>query len=196
MSHFQTRVKNFFAIRENFFSRRPFGRSQLVGANSFMRLFDPTVKHFSAKNFTELLHTDCLFNQHTEKTQKILDKFLCLFLFAFSFFRQSRPSPLPSAEKCAHFLQKHRIPPDLKDRSAAMDLLLSSFRQRYKTKKGARRLPCHALSMAMPRRHSFPAAPGDDGGLSPAFPFPRRAEPDDASSGRKSERSCPPARPR
>ena len=39
-----------FAIRENFFSHRPFGRSQLVGANGFMRLFDPTVKHFSAKN--------------------------------------------------------------------------------------------------------------------------------------------------
>ncbi|MEQ2654904.1 hypothetical protein AAAU16_10480, partial [Desulfovibrio piger] len=50
MSHFQTRVKNFFAIPENFFSRRPFGRSQLVGANGFMRLFDPTVKHFPAKN--------------------------------------------------------------------------------------------------------------------------------------------------
>ena len=50
MSHFQTRVKNFFAIRENFFSRRPFGRGQLVGANGFMRLFDPTVKHFSVKN--------------------------------------------------------------------------------------------------------------------------------------------------
>ncbi|MDY2665961.1 hypothetical protein, partial [Desulfovibrio sp.] len=50
MSHFQTRVKNFFAIRENFFSRRPFGRGRLVGANGFMRLFDPTVKHFSAKN--------------------------------------------------------------------------------------------------------------------------------------------------
>ena len=50
MSHFQTRVKNFFAIRENFFPRRPFGRSQLVGANGFMRLFNSTVKHFSAKN--------------------------------------------------------------------------------------------------------------------------------------------------
>ena len=54
MSHFQTRVKNFFAIRENFFSRRPFGRGRLVGANGFMRLFDPTVKHFSAKNFAIL----------------------------------------------------------------------------------------------------------------------------------------------
>ncbi|WP_419008679.1 hypothetical protein, partial [Desulfovibrio sp.] len=50
MSHLQTRVKNFFAIRKNFFFRRPFGRGQLVGANGFMRLFDPTVKHFSAKN--------------------------------------------------------------------------------------------------------------------------------------------------
>ena len=49
MSHFQTRVKNFFAIRKNFFFRRPFGRGRLVGANGFMRLFDPTVKHFSAK---------------------------------------------------------------------------------------------------------------------------------------------------
>ena len=50
MSHFQTRVKNFFAIRKNFFFRRPFGRGQLVGANGFMRLFNSTVKHFSAKN--------------------------------------------------------------------------------------------------------------------------------------------------
>ena len=50
MSHFQTRVKNFFCHPGNFFSRRPFGRSRLVGANGFMRLFDPTVKHFSAKN--------------------------------------------------------------------------------------------------------------------------------------------------
>ena len=44
------RQELFFAIREIFFSRRPFGRGQLVGANGFMRLFDPTVKHFSAKN--------------------------------------------------------------------------------------------------------------------------------------------------
>ena len=58
MSHFQTRVKNFFAIRKNFFSRRPFGRGQLVGANGFMLLFDPTVKHFYAKNFADLLPTD------------------------------------------------------------------------------------------------------------------------------------------
>ena len=50
MSHFQARVKNFFAIRKNFFSRRPFGRGQLVGANGFMRLFDPIVKHFPTKN--------------------------------------------------------------------------------------------------------------------------------------------------
>ena len=60
MSHFQTCVKNFFAIRENFFSRRPFGRGQLVGANGFMRLFDPTVKHFSAKNFADLQKTDVI----------------------------------------------------------------------------------------------------------------------------------------
>ena len=60
MSHFQTRVKNFFAIRENFFSRRPFGRGRLVGANGFMRLFDPTVKHFSAKKFVDLQKTDVI----------------------------------------------------------------------------------------------------------------------------------------
>ena len=58
MSHFQTRVKNFFAIRENFFSRRPFGCGRLVGANGFMRLFNSIVKHFSAKNFADLLPTD------------------------------------------------------------------------------------------------------------------------------------------
>ena len=50
MSHFQTRVKNFFAIRENLLPRRPCGHGQFVGANGFMRLFDHTVKHFSAKN--------------------------------------------------------------------------------------------------------------------------------------------------
>ena len=57
MSHFQTRVKNFFAIRENFFSRRPFGRGQLVGANGFMRLFNSIVKHFSAKNRKKCFRT-------------------------------------------------------------------------------------------------------------------------------------------
>ena len=49
MSHFQTRVKNFFAIRGNFLPRRPCGHGQFVGANGFMRLFDHTVKLFSAK---------------------------------------------------------------------------------------------------------------------------------------------------
>ena len=76
MSHFQTRVKNFFAIRENFFSRRPFGRGQLVGANGFMRLFDPTVKHFSAKKFEVLSSADWLFNQYPKKTQKNVRIFL------------------------------------------------------------------------------------------------------------------------
>ena len=83
MSHFQTRVKNFFAIRENSFSRRPFGRGRLVGANGFMRLFDPTVKHFSVKKFVDLRLADCLFNQHTEKTQKNV----WIFLQAISFPR-------------------------------------------------------------------------------------------------------------
>ncbi|WP_455551874.1 hypothetical protein, partial [Desulfovibrio sp.] len=62
MSHFQTRVKDFFAIRENPFSRRPFGHGQLVGADGFMRLFDPTVKHLSAKKFAVLPLADCSFN--------------------------------------------------------------------------------------------------------------------------------------
>ena len=55
---FKPASRTFFAIRKNFFFRRPFGRGQLVGANGFMRLFDPTVKHFPAKNFTDLLHAD------------------------------------------------------------------------------------------------------------------------------------------
>ena len=58
MSHFQTRVKDFFAIRVNLFSRRPFGRGQLVDANGFMRLFDPTVKHLCAKKLAVLPLTD------------------------------------------------------------------------------------------------------------------------------------------
>jgi len=59
-----------------FLFRRPFGRGQLIGANGFMRLFDPTVKHFSAKKFMGLPSADCLFNQYTEKTNK----------FAYIFF--------------------------------------------------------------------------------------------------------------
>ena len=78
---FKPASRTFFAIRENFFSRRPFGRGRLVGANGFMRLFNSTVKHFSAKNFTDLLHIDCLFNQHTEKTQKNVLFFCKLSVF-------------------------------------------------------------------------------------------------------------------
>ena len=196
MSHFQTRVKNFFAIRENSFPAVLSGVASSLARTALCAFSAPPSSIFPQK----ILWICSLLTDYSVNIPKRHMKFLInFFAFSFlplSFFRRPRFSPLPSAEKCAHFLQKHRIPPDLKDRSAAMDLLLSSFRQRYKTKKGARRLPCHALSMAMPRRHSFPAAPGDDGGLSPAFPFPRRAEPDDASSGRRSERSCPPARPR
>ena len=70
MSHFQTRVKNFFAIRENFLPRRPCGHGQFVGANGFMRLFDHTVKLFSAKNFAFLPAAGGLSYQHTGKTQK------------------------------------------------------------------------------------------------------------------------------
>ncbi|WP_301967223.1 hypothetical protein, partial [uncultured Desulfovibrio sp.] len=42
-----------------------------VGANGFMRLFDPTVKHLSVKNFAVLSLADWLVNQHTEKNRKI-----------------------------------------------------------------------------------------------------------------------------
>ena len=55
---FKLASRTFFAIRENFFSRRPFGRGRLVGANGFMRLFHSTVKHFSAKKFVDLLPAD------------------------------------------------------------------------------------------------------------------------------------------
>ena len=48
---FKPASRTFFAIRKNFFFRRPFGRGRLVGANGFMRLFDPTVKHFFRKKF-------------------------------------------------------------------------------------------------------------------------------------------------
>ena len=51
MSHFQTRVKNFFAIRENFFFRRPFGRGQLVGANALYAPFRPHRQAFLRKKF-------------------------------------------------------------------------------------------------------------------------------------------------
>ena len=64
------------------------------------------------------------------------------------------------------------------------------------TKKGARRPPGHATSASCSTRHNFPAAPRDGDGPSPAFPYPRTGGPDGASSGRRSGRSCPPARPR
>ncbi len=130
-----------------------------------------------------------------KRHRKFLINFFVFSFFALLLFRQSRPSPLPPAGKCAHFLQKHRIPPDLKDRSAAMIFCCPLFGSDTKQKREPEGSLSY-ISMAIPRRHSFPAAPGDDGGLSPAFPFPRRAEPDDASSGRRSGRSCPPARPR
>ena len=81
MSHFQTRVKNFFAIRENFLPRRPCGHGQFVGANGFMRLFDPTVKHFPAKNFAFLPAAGGLSYQHTGKTQKNVGNFACRHAF-------------------------------------------------------------------------------------------------------------------
>ena len=51
MSHFQTRVKNFFAIRENFFSRRPFGRGRLVERERLYAPFRPHRQAFSRKKF-------------------------------------------------------------------------------------------------------------------------------------------------
>ena len=82
VSFSNTRQELFLAIRENFFSRRPFGRDQLVGANGFMRLFNSTVKHFSAKNFADFFFADWLFNQHAEKTQKNIGIFLYPFPFS------------------------------------------------------------------------------------------------------------------
>ena len=46
---FKPASRTFFAIRENFFSRRPFGRGQLVGANGFMRLSTPPSSIFPQK---------------------------------------------------------------------------------------------------------------------------------------------------
>ena len=197
MSHFQTRVKNFFLPSGKI--SFPVALSDVTSslARTALCAFSTPPSSIFPQKILQIcsMLTDYSINI-PKRNRKFLINFFVFSFLPFSFFRQSSPLLSPPAGKCAHFIQKHRIPPDPKDRSAAMDLLLSSFRQRHKTKKGARRLPCHALSMAMPRRHSFPAAPGDDGGLSPAFPFPRRAEPDDASSGRRSGRSCPPARPR
>ena len=71
MSHFQTRVKNFFAIRENFLPRRPCGHGQFVGANGFMRLFGHTVKLFSAKNFAFLPAAGATFSRMPEGHARI-----------------------------------------------------------------------------------------------------------------------------
>ena len=85
MSHFQTRVKNFFAIRENFFSRRPFGRGRLVGANGFMRLFNSTVKHFPQKNLRIcVLLTDYSINM-LKRHKKMFGFFFAIFHFFLPF---------------------------------------------------------------------------------------------------------------
>ena len=70
MSHFQTRVKNFFAIRKNFFSRRPFGRGQLVGANALYAPFRPHRQAFFRKKLGPFVKADKFFNQPIIKTRK------------------------------------------------------------------------------------------------------------------------------
>jgi len=57
MSHFQTRVKNFFAIRENFFSRRPFGRGQLVERERLYAPFRPHRQAFFRKKSKKCFRT-------------------------------------------------------------------------------------------------------------------------------------------
>ena len=91
MSHFQTRVKNFFLPSGKI--SFPVALSDVTSSlarTRFMRLFDPTVKHFSVKKFVDLRLADCLFNQHTEKTQKNVLIFLCHFPF---------PSPLSARQE-------------------------------------------------------------------------------------------------
>ena len=73
---------------------------------------------------------------------------------------------------------------------------LPAFQPLSGNKKGSPKAPGHATSASCPTRHNFPAAPRDGDGPSPAFPYPRTGGPDGASSGRRSGRSCPPARPR
>ena len=49
MSHFQTRVKNFFAIRENFFSRHPFGRASSLARTALCAFSTPPSSIFPQK---------------------------------------------------------------------------------------------------------------------------------------------------
>ena len=108
MSHFQTRVKNFFAIRENFFSRRPFGRSQLVGANGFMRLFDPTVKHFPQK----ILRICALLTVYSinipKRHRKMFGFFFAIFHFLLPFLLGKSTHSL--LEKASFSLQETILP--------------------------------------------------------------------------------------
>ena len=82
---FKPASRTFFAIRENFFSRRPFGRGQLVGANGFMRLLDPTVKHFSAKNLWISSSLTGYSINMPKRHRKILGFFFTLFHFLLPF---------------------------------------------------------------------------------------------------------------
>ena len=212
MSHFQTRVKNFFAIRENLLPRRPCGHGQFVGANGFMRLFDHTVKHFPAKNFAFLPAAGATFPRMPEGHARIPASPFAAFLF---FVRQcqrsrcageqntaclsslrtkaGRPSRCAESKNMASFSAREASSPQASSPSAHPARLSAAVRQQKREPEGP---PGHATSASCPTRHNFPAAPRDGDGPSPAFPYPRTGGPDGASSGRRSGRSCPPARPR
>ena len=88
MSHFQTRVKNFFCHPGKFLFPSPFRTCQLVGANGFIRLFDPIVKHFSAKKSKKCFQT----------VKKALPRRAALF------FNQLFVTVLLPPEKVKHFM--------------------------------------------------------------------------------------------
>ncbi|WP_297231563.1 hypothetical protein, partial [uncultured Desulfovibrio sp.] len=100
---FKPASRTFFAIRENFFPRRPFGRGRLVGANGFMRLFDPTVKHFPQKILWIYSPPTDYSTNIPKRHRKFLINFFAFSFLPFFFFCQSRPSPLPSGRKVRPF---------------------------------------------------------------------------------------------
>ena len=144
MSHSQTRVKNFFAIRENFLPRRPCGHGQFVGANGFMRLFDHTVKHFPAKNFAFLPVSGGLSYQHTGKTQKNVG--------IFSFRHHPHHTQRPAAGNT------RMSPPCLQPHASLRD-------------PGAKRQRCpRAPGRHIFQPHRLPGQPADPSQPTPAVP--------------------------
>ena len=91
MSHFQTRVKNFFAIRENFFSRRLSDVASSLARTALCAFSTPPSSIFPQKILRICSMLTVYSIKHTEKTQKNVWIFLCHFPFSSPLSARQEP---------------------------------------------------------------------------------------------------------